>query len=115
MSTLHSRAVLFRIGRNNIDKPSTTNDSLKYILFEKIIVTGFPKGPICDRHIYRSRHRSQNIFPTLISEKEMIWYKNGKRHNIHGPAFMMLNNYYIEYHFNGTRCTKEEWEKKTKR
>lgn len=40
-----------------------------------------------------------------------IWYKNGRKHNINGPAIIFKSGH-LNYYLNGIEYTNEEWEVK---
>lgn len=92
----------FQLSRNPLDKPISTSagpsgNGNRFYLGIKI-------------HEYVTLHRKE--LPANINSSEMHWYKDGKRHNLHGPAQITtihigtLYNYYI----GGNELSKCEWE-----
>lgn len=91
--------------RNCIDKPKLIMARPKCFIFEKDCI---------DKHRH-TLYKHRNLLPSEISTYEKIWYKNGKYHNILGPAYVSLCSDSVEYFLNDFLRTKEEWEKEVGR
>lgn len=88
--------------RNNIDKPNVFYLQNGFTFMKHI-------NPRKDhRHILPS---SVGSYPDPFYE----WRKNGKRHNINGPALIEGNARWVRYSIEGRSYSKSDWENEVQR
>lgn len=62
-------------------------------------------------HFLKPKNRfHRKFYPGIISKKIRSSYKDGKFHNLWGPAFIEMDPDEVRYYINGRRLTKIEWE-----
>lgn len=82
----------YNISRNNIDKPLHINSEYLLVFYKKWNVS----------------HRKN--LPAEIGNDFITWRKNGRKHNLYGPAVISNINGICYYYLNDTQYPKESWE-----
>lgn len=99
-----SKIIYYAKSRNNIDKFIVVYyDNYCCMVFEKYTKSN------------GSQNTHRNLLPANISNKARNWFKNGKYHNIHGPASTNADGEDCYYYINGTNYTQTEWEVERRR
>lgn len=88
---------LYGKSRNIIDKPQTISN---------IGVVTFRKDRLWNATTHRI-HRKP--LPAITSTKHCVYYKHGKRHNLHGPTYIGYKTDYALYYIDGALMHEETW------
>lgn len=99
--TLISYSVRYVTSRNNTDKPKEITPCTQITFIIEIYNKFFDD--------FRDVQHRKNL-PSFISSTSMGWYKNGERHNTHGPAHKFLSSNKGLYYIKGRTYRKAEWE-----
>lgn len=81
--------------RNRIDKPTE--------------IYGHGSFVFCVKGHTGNKYHRKNL-PASVGNTASFWYKNGKCHNINGPARISFKNLKPDYYIDGEFFTKDDWE-----